>query len=184
MPDYKNGKIYTIRYRNDDSLIYVGSTTNSLAKRFHDHKRVFNNEKQRDYNMPLYQKMRQTNDIDNWYIELFEEHPCENRNELNRREGQIIREMGTINKYIAGRTREEYKEDNKLLMVEYRQAYYQKNIDKQKQQVNQWYNDNKEKVIEQRKQKSTCCCGGIYNISNKSRHCKSKKHQEFLTTFI
>ncbi len=23
---YKNGKIYTIRYKNDDSLIYVGST--------------------------------------------------------------------------------------------------------------------------------------------------------------
>ncbi len=25
---YKNGKIYTIRYRNDDSLIYVGSSVN------------------------------------------------------------------------------------------------------------------------------------------------------------
>ncbi len=25
MLDYQNGKIYTIRYRKDDSLIYVGS---------------------------------------------------------------------------------------------------------------------------------------------------------------
>ncbi len=35
---YKNGKIYTIRYRNDDSLIYVGSTVQSLFKRWFGHK--------------------------------------------------------------------------------------------------------------------------------------------------
>ena len=29
---YKNGKIYTIRYRNDDSLIYVGSSCLPLYK--------------------------------------------------------------------------------------------------------------------------------------------------------
>ena len=29
---YKNGKIYTIRYKNDDSLIYVGSTIQPLFK--------------------------------------------------------------------------------------------------------------------------------------------------------
>jgi hypothetical protein len=32
---YKNGKIYTIRYKNDDSLIYVGSTVQPLFKRWH-----------------------------------------------------------------------------------------------------------------------------------------------------
>jgi hypothetical protein len=30
---YKNGKIYTIRCKNDDTLIYVGSTTQPLFKR-------------------------------------------------------------------------------------------------------------------------------------------------------
>ncbi len=30
---YKNGKIYTIRYKNDNSLIYVGSTVQPLFKR-------------------------------------------------------------------------------------------------------------------------------------------------------
>ena len=32
---YKNGKIYTIRCKNDDSLIYVGSTVQPLFKRLH-----------------------------------------------------------------------------------------------------------------------------------------------------
>ena len=35
---YKNSKIYTIRYKNDNSLIYVGSTVQPLYKRFAMHK--------------------------------------------------------------------------------------------------------------------------------------------------
>ena len=38
MPDYSKGKIYTIRCFNDDTKIYVGSTTQTLSKRFGDHK--------------------------------------------------------------------------------------------------------------------------------------------------
>ena len=39
MPDYSKGKIYTIRNKNDPSLIYVGSTIQSLAKRLGEHRR-------------------------------------------------------------------------------------------------------------------------------------------------
>ena len=31
MPDYKQGKIYTIRCKTDETLIYVGCTTQSLV---------------------------------------------------------------------------------------------------------------------------------------------------------
>ena len=31
---YKNANIYTIRYKNDDSLIYIGSTVQPLFKKF------------------------------------------------------------------------------------------------------------------------------------------------------
>ena len=54
---YKNGKIYTIRHKNDDSLIYVGSTIQPLFKRWHQHKEILNNENHKSYNMLLYQKM-------------------------------------------------------------------------------------------------------------------------------
>jgi hypothetical protein len=39
MPDYSKGKIYTIRNRNDDTKIYVGSKIQALAVKFAAHKR-------------------------------------------------------------------------------------------------------------------------------------------------
>ena len=33
MPDYKQGKIYTIRCKTDDTLIHIGCTTQSLCER-------------------------------------------------------------------------------------------------------------------------------------------------------
>ena len=38
MLDYQNGKIYTIRNKIDPDLIYVGSTVNSLTRRWYNHK--------------------------------------------------------------------------------------------------------------------------------------------------
>ena len=38
MPDYSKGQIYTIRNRNDDSKIYIGSTIQPLYKRLYTHK--------------------------------------------------------------------------------------------------------------------------------------------------
>ena len=54
---YKNGKIYTIRYKNDDTLIYVGSTIQPLFKKWYEHKSRVNNENCKNYNCFLYQKM-------------------------------------------------------------------------------------------------------------------------------
>ena len=91
---YKNGKIYTIRNRNDDSLVYVGSTVVPLYKRFSQHK---SESKTISYdNSRLHKKMKET-DINDWYIELYEDCPCERKEQLNRREGQVIREIGTLN---------------------------------------------------------------------------------------
>ena len=63
---YKNGKIYTIRFKNDDTFIYVGSTTQPLFKRWYEHKCRVKNEKYNEkYNTLLYQKIRETN-IEDW----------------------------------------------------------------------------------------------------------------------
>ena len=42
---YKNGKIYTIRCKNDDTLIDIGSTIQPLFERWYGHKIRVNNEK-------------------------------------------------------------------------------------------------------------------------------------------
>ena len=121
MPDYKQGKIYSVRCKTDDTLIYIGCTTQSLCERMGKHK--YDSTKRP--NICFYQYI---NDWNDWYIKLYENYPCDNKEQLNKREGEIIREIGTVNKQIAGRTYKEYYEDN----------YYEK---------------NKEKIAEQRKKK-------------------------------
>ena len=143
---YKNGKIYTIRCKNDDTLIYVGSTVQPLFKRWHHHKTSLKNKND---NMLLYQKMRETN-IEDWYIELYEKFSCENKEQLNKREGQIIREISSLNKRIEGRTLKEYYEDNKDKFNENAKKYYEDNKEKIKEYFKEYhkkyYDENKEKV--------------------------------------
>ena len=161
MADYSKGVIYTIRYHNDSSLIYVGSTIQPLSKRWYAHKISCFNEKSKEYNMNLYQKIRETNDLQNWFIELYENYPCSSKQELNKREGEVIREIGNLNSVIAGRTMKQYYEENKNIINEYKKEWYEKNKDV----IN-------EKII--------CECGGCYTRIHKERHFKSKKHQDYL----
>ena len=117
---YKRGKIYTIRCRDDDGLIYVGSTIQSLAKRIASHRK--------DKKCSLYQFV--DGDWSNWYIELYEDYPCDNKEQLIKREGELIREIATINKCIAGRDMKQYYKDNRDNIIEQNKQYYLNNIEK------------------------------------------------------
>lgn len=138
---YKKGKIYTIRCRYDDDLIYVGSTIQELSQRMTGHRR--------DNTCSLYQLVK--GDWDNWYIELYEEYPCNNKSILVKREGEITRQIGTINKNIAGRTKKEWEQDNLDKIVEQKREWYQDNKDKVLKRVKQYNQDNKEKISEKNK---------------------------------
>jgi hypothetical protein len=140
---FKNGKIYTIRNRNDETLIYVGSTVQSLYKRFSQHKK--DSISTRCENMLIYKKMNET-DFNDWYIELFEDCPCERKEILNKREGEIIRQIGTLNKNIPGRTIYEYNEDTKEQRKEYNEVYNVKNKDKILEQKKEYYKLNVDKI--------------------------------------
>ena len=87
---YKNGKIYTIRYRNDDSLIYVGSSVQPLYKRWFGHKTKRFNKKDKSYNLILYKKSKREReretDINDWYIELYENFPVGTKEQLLKTE--------------------------------------------------------------------------------------------------
>ena len=91
---YQRGKIYTIRCYDDDTSIYVGSTIQPLSARMSKHRS--------DKNCSLYKYVN--GNWKNWYIELYEEYPCDNKELLEKREGEITRLIGNINKHIAGRT--------------------------------------------------------------------------------
>ena len=192
MPDYSKGVIYTIRYKLDDSLLYVGSTTQPLWKRWSDHKSDCYNEKSKAYNMKLYHKMRDTNDINNWYIELYEKFPCNDKNELNKREGEIQRELKPcLNRYIAGRTIEEFKNELKEeIKINHKiwrdnnpdkvKATRERNIEKKIECDKNYRMNNTDKIKEYKSEKITCECGCIMRRDCLSQHKKTKKHIELL----
>lgn len=104
--NYKNGKIYCIR-NHIDGRIYVGSTCQSLSKRMAYHRQ--DAKKANRHNTLIYPLMLNYG-LEQYYIELVEEYPCENSNQLEKREGGITREMkASLNMKVSGRTKEEYK---------------------------------------------------------------------------
>ncbi len=90
MPNYANSKIYSIRCYNDTSLVYVGSTTQKLSKRWGDHKHDWRTGN----HFPFHKVIT---DINDWYIQLEEECPCENNEQLLKKEYEMIRKISTLN---------------------------------------------------------------------------------------
>jgi len=45
----------------------------------------------------LYQKIRES-DKNDWYLELCQDFPCERKEQLKKREDEVIRDIGTLNK--------------------------------------------------------------------------------------
>ena len=144
MPDYSKGKIYTIRCRTDDTLIYVGSTIETLAQRLTKHKATAKIHPNGWHKI--------INDWNDWYIELYEDFPCERREQLLKREGEIIREFGTLNKRIECRTKKEYYVENTDKILEQRREYRIQNIDKIKERDKEYYIHNIEKIKEYQKE--------------------------------
>jgi len=144
MPDYQHGKIYTIRCRSDNTLIYVGSTTMTLSRRIAEHR-----SGSKTKNMKIYQVVN--GKWDDWYIELYEVYPCDNREQLNKREGEVIREIGTLNYRIAGRTPMEWREDNIDKVKLTNQKSRENNAEKIKEQDKLYRENNAEKIKEQSK---------------------------------
>ena len=105
--DYSKGKIYCIRNYTDDD-VYVGSTTQALSKRMANHREDAKGYKK---DRKFYSKVN-TLGVEQFYIELIEDYPCETLEQLRKREGYYIREIGTLNSSIAGRSKKEWREEN------------------------------------------------------------------------
>lgn len=188
MPDYSSGKIYTIRCITDATLIYVGSTIESLSQRLTKHRY----SKKATPSILFYSKV---NDWNDWYIELYENFSCNSKEELNKREGEVIREIGTLNTIVAGRTQQEYRqeekeiiqerkkeyyENNKEQVQEYKKKYYEEHSQQEKDRALRHYINNKDEINEKKKEKITCECGKTFRAVDKSRHNKTLFHQAFI----
>jgi hypothetical protein len=181
MLDYQNGKIYTIRYKKDSSLIYVGSTCLPLWMRFAIHKNVCYNPNYKSYNHKFYAKIRETDDLCNWYIELYENFPCENKTQLITRENVIIKEISTLN-ILQGETIYKRTSTKNIDEMKYKSIYFWKQEHHESIiEYHKKYNEeNKQRIKEIGEQKVTCDCGTVSRKDQLKRHMGSLKHTKQL----
>ena len=166
--NYQNGKIYTIRsYQTDD--VYYGSTTQPLSKRLSKHKKTYKQYQNEKYHYVTSFEIVKYTDC---YIELVVNCPCNSKAELEKREGECIRNNKCVNKCIPCRTKKQYREDNRDKI----KKYYADN----KVKFKKYYESSKDKISLCKNRKYDCECGGVYTHCNKSKHIKSKKHITYM----
>ena len=202
--DYAKGKIYKLLNNIDDD-VYVGSTCQSLSRRMAKHRWCTKSTVSCD--RPLYAKMNELG-VDQFYIELLEEYPCDNKEQLNAREGYYIRSTGTLNMTIAGRSKHQYNIDNKDTIKEKKYIYGVKNKDEIHAKKKQYYETHKDEICERSKlyqqthkdeiavktkqyretnkeiinKRFECSvCDGSYLPRHKKTHEQTQKHQQALT---
>ena len=89
-------------YNTVNDEIYVGSTTRKLCQRMADHRKPCNIK--RHEQLPIYKAFMEPG-VENSIIELIEKCTCNDNDELNKKEGEHIRQLKpSLNKYMAGRT--------------------------------------------------------------------------------
>ena len=144
---YQNGKIYTI-WDKDYTKCYIGSTIETLSQRMTKHRSSYRRSREGKckYKFSLSLLFDEFG-LENCRIELLELYPCNSREELNAREGQCERENECINKRIEGRTKKEWREDNKEKIKEQRRERYESNKEEEKA----YRENNKEHIKEQAK---------------------------------
>ena len=110
MIDYQKGKIYKL-WSPSKNLVYYGSTTKSISQRLTQHKKnckCYNNN-----NIKGYCTSYLIIDCEDFKIELVEEYPCNNKNELLIKEGEYIKNNKCVNKVVAGRTSKQWCNEDK-----------------------------------------------------------------------
>jgi hypothetical protein len=146
MVNYSQAKIYKI-VDNTNNNVYIGSTCEpTLARRLAGHIVNYKQYLKGKSNFVTSFDIFKNGDYD---IILIENVKCDSKDQLTARERYYIESLECINKCIPGRTKKEYKQDNK------------------------------EKIKDYNKTKHICECGVEYSTKNKTRHMKSLTHYNY-----
>ena len=111
--NYDNTVIYKLQHVDDDTLLYVGHTTN-FTKRKEKHKSNLNNTNNKAFNYKVYQMIRNNGGWDMFrMIEIKQFQYC-NKREAEAEEDRVMRELkGTLNTNRAFLTDQDKKDDKK-----------------------------------------------------------------------
>jgi hypothetical protein len=112
--NYSNTIIYKICCKNLNIIeLYVGHTTD-MRRRKNSHKSNCNNEKTKDYNLNVYQFIRNNGGWDNWDMIEIERFEAIDGNDARKKERYYIETLkATLNITIPTQTIKEWHEENK-----------------------------------------------------------------------
>ena len=159
--------MYKITCNTDESLIYIGSTTNFRVRK-NRHKNACINENYKEYSLKVYEMIRSNGGWINWTISPVEIYYSDNKTKAKIRENELMDEfksnLNLIKAYISEEERKTnlkiYKNDNKEyykqiskdyyiankdIIQDYNKKYYEENMDNLKEQQKLYYKNNKEK---------------------------------------
>ena len=121
-------KIYKIKSSLTDK-IYIGSTRKTLKKRLSGHKNAYKAWSKLNNNNLPYITSFDIVQLDDYEIELIETFTCETNKEKLRKEGEHIKlnQLICVNKVIAGRTKTEYRYDNRYKICDQKWQWRQDN---------------------------------------------------------
>jgi len=144
--DYTKCCIYKIEHNDDESLVYVGHTTN-FDKRKTQHKSNCKNDNGKHYNFKVYQMIRENGGWEKFLMLEVEKYPCADKREAERRENEVMKElkssMNTNKSFITQEMSEYHKE--------YHTNYYELHKLKIKERSKEYKKNNKLKIQERDK---------------------------------
>ncbi|KAF1778887.1 GIY-YIG domain [Phytophthora cactorum] len=130
------GRVYKIT-NADESIVYIGSTAESLRRRFKRH----------TYGFKHFRK----HGVDSFSIHLISEHEIENSQQLHEFEQLVIDQTSCVNKNAAYRTKEQRKEK-----VNQR---YQCDKEQRLEKARQYSQANKDNIKARMSERINCGCG-------------------------
>ena len=147
MNKYQNGKVYKIvdvGYKK----CYIGSNCESLSQRMARHRRKYtaylNGKAEHTRSFYLFDEFG----VDNCKFELIQHYPCDENDELRKREGEYIRATECVNKQGAGRTHKQYYEENKDICIRKCREYNTNNREKVACRIKEYARKHKREVQE------------------------------------
>ena len=174
MNKYQKGKIYKV-VDVGYNLCYVGSTIESVARRMAKHRNHYKDFKAGIHNKNYIRLFDIFDEygVDSCKIELIENYPCSSKEELEAREGHHQQNNQCVNKNLAGRSRKQWREDNREYLLQGKKEDYCNNREYRMKLMQDRYETEKTKRM-------TCECGSEFRCCWLKNHIKTEKHQEYL----
>lgn len=149
--DCTMSKIYKLYDKPSGNVFYIGSTTRELKERFREHLRGIRDLTNDRYSMARCYK------IEDIGIALLELYPCDNLEELRKRETYYFKQhlgIGTrlMNKVMPSRSPKEWRNDNPDYQTEWKAknpGYHQRWRQSHPGYGKEYYAANKDKILQQ-----------------------------------